>query len=87
MINMTDYEEKASETLSSTMIAVNNIVQNIIRIVFSSPFTCFFLGFLNYFNLTSLYVLLNVKIPYNVYSILKIIYNSINTGMLNYIGC
>ena len=54
--------------------------------VFSSPLTCFFLGFFNYFVLNSLYVLLPIRIPDVIFSELDSVFDSTNTNLISFIG-
>ena len=44
----------------------------------SFPLSVYFLGFLNYFTLSSLYVLLNFPIPEEIYNYLSTIYSEIS---------
>lgn len=55
-------------------------------VVFSSPFTCFFLGFFNYFTLNSLYVLLNIQLPDIIFKELSALYASSNANLLTSFG-
>lgn len=55
-------------------------------VVFSSPFTCFFLGFFNYFTLNSLYVLLNIQLPDIIFKELSSLYASSNANILTSFG-
>lgn len=50
------------------------------------PITIYFLSFLNYFTLSSLYVLLNFPIPEHIYKYLSVVYEQINANMLAMIG-
>jgi hypothetical protein len=52
----------------------------------SMPITVYFLGFVNYFTLSSLYVLLNFPLPEHIYEYLSLIYNQINSNFLAVIG-
>lgn len=46
----------------------------------------YFLGFINYFTLNSLYVLLNFKIPEHVFKHLEGVQNEINSDLLSLTG-
>ena len=48
----------------------------------SLPFSVYFLSFLNYFVLCSLYVLLNFPIPKDLYKYLALLYNKITQNLL-----
>jgi len=52
----------------------------------STPLTFYFLGFLNYFNLCSQYILLNQIIPDQVYYYLNQIYQNLNTNFFSILG-
>ena len=49
--------------MNETLQVTSNITSMIAESASSIPLTIYFLGFLNYFSLTSLYVLLNYRIP------------------------
>lgn len=46
---------------------INLEIKTVFALTFSSPLAVFFLSLFNYFYLSSLYILLNLKIPYSVY--------------------
>ena len=50
------------------------------------PLSIYFLGFLNYFTMCSLYVLLNFKIPEHIFTYLALIYEQINSDILSLFG-
>ena len=52
----------------------------------SVPFSIYFLSFLNYFTLCSLYVLLNFPIPEHIYHYLAYTYSQINRSIFQLIG-
>ena len=52
----------------------------------SIPLSIYFLGFINYFSLSSLYILLNVRIPSNLYDYLEIVYGELNKDILMMFG-
>lgn len=51
-------------------------------ILSSSPLAAFFLGLFNYFTLSSLYVLLNISIPYEVFHYLELLYTSCSCNII-----
>ena len=62
-------------------------ITNKVSVVFSSlPFSIYFLGFLNYFILTSMYVLLNVPIPEQLYKFLALVYGELNKSLFSIVG-
>jgi len=52
-------------------------------VVFSTPVTVFFLSTFNYFTLSSLYILLNIKLPYAVFSYISVLLNSAKINALD----
>lgn len=62
------------------------VLERFNAIVYSSPLTCFFLGFFNYFVLNSLYVLLPIPLPDVIFSELATVFNSTNTNLLTSLG-
>ena len=52
----------------------------------SLPFSVYFLSFLNYFTLSSMYVLLNFPIPKDIYKYLSLIYTKLNEDLLAIFG-
>ena len=63
-----------------------NITNLIATFAVSTPVSIYFLSFINYFSLSSLYVLLNFPIPQHVYEYLAIIYQLINTQIIQSLG-
>ena len=77
-LNMTDAEEEIIGNVNSTMTYSSRITNSMASAVTSFPFAIYFLGFLNYFSLSSLYVLLNFPIPKRVYNVLAMLYKEVN---------
>ena len=50
------------------------------------PLSIYFLGFLNYFTMCSLYVLLNFPIPEHVFNFLGLMYVQVNSDILSAFG-
>ena len=50
------------------------------------PITIYFLGFVNYITLSSLYVLLNFTLPEHIYKYLSFTYSNVNSNILSVIG-
>jgi hypothetical protein len=65
---------------------IQDVLKRFNAVVFSSPLTCFFLGFFNYFVLNSLYVLLPIPLPDLVFNELTSVFNSTNTNLLTSLG-
>jgi hypothetical protein len=64
----------------------SGITSSIISIGTSLPFLIYFLGFINYFTIHSLYVLLNFAIPEQLFLQLSTIYNGVNQNLLQFFG-
>ena len=58
------------ETISEGLEQVNVVVENTFSILFSTPLAIFFISLFNYFNLASIYVLLDIPIPKVVFDYL-----------------
>ena len=63
-----------------------SIMQNITLFILSTPLAIYFIGFINFFTLSSLYILLNFPIPKYVYTYLNVIFSSINSNFLRLLG-
>ena len=50
------------------------------------PLSIYFLSFLNYYAMSSLYILLNFRIPQHVYQYFSVIYRQINEDILKVFG-
>ena len=72
--------------MNETLKVTNNIASMVFEFASSIPLTIYFLGFLNYFSLTSLYVLLNYRIPEQVYFYLADSYIKLNQSLFAYFG-
>ena len=70
--------ELIRDSLNGTTSATNTISKALV----SSPVAIYFLGFLNFVSISSLYVLLNFKIPEKVYKYLSFIYKELGTSFL-----
>lgn len=73
-----------------SMIQANNITTGsttkITSLISSIPISIYFLGFVNYFSMTSLYILLNVKIPSGIFNYLSEAYKELNKDIFNLFG-
>ena len=63
-----------------------SIMQNVSLFILSTPLAIYFIGFINFFTLSSLYILLNFPIPQYVYTYLNVIFNSLNSNFLRLLG-
>jgi hypothetical protein len=84
-------------TLGGAQMAVYNIVNgstdaysdftfNFFSLAKSLPISIYLLGFLNYFTLSSLYVLLNYQLPQQLYEYLSFIYQESSLNFLALVG-
>jgi hypothetical protein len=74
-------QEAASAIINDSLSISTNVTNTINTIASSVPFSIYFLSFLNYFTLSSLYVLLNFPIPEQIYSQLSSLYSQINANL------
>lgn len=68
-------EEIATVKLNSSLNFASGLTNSMATVASSVPFSIFFLGFLNYFTMCSLYVLLNFPLPETLYRYLSLVYN------------
>jgi len=52
----------------------------------STPLTYYFLSFINFINLHSLYILLSINMPTQLYDILTLAYQTSNANLLQITG-
>ena len=62
------------------------VVENSFSFIFSTPLAAFFLSLLNYFTLSSLYVLLDIRIPKIVFNYLEQIFKASSSDMPTQLG-
>jgi len=48
---------------NSLNTASQTVLQKVMLIALSTPFTIYFLGFINFLDFSSLYILLNIRLP------------------------
>jgi hypothetical protein len=63
---------------------VNDVIEKMFTVIFSSPLALQFLSLFNYFMLCSLYVLINMKIPYEVFRYLSLFLTSASGNLLTF---
>ena len=73
-------------TINDSLTITTSVTNIVSTFATSMPITVYFLGFVNYFTLSSLYVLLNFPLPENIYKYLSLIYDQINSNFLAVIG-
>lgn len=76
----------ATVKLNSSLNLASGLTNTMSTVASSVPFSIFFLGFLNYFTMCSLYVLLNFPLPETLYRYLSLVYNEINTNLFAVVG-
>ena len=62
-LELSDMQNQTIDMISSGLRTVGSVVESSFSLIFSSPLAAFFLSLLNYFTLSSMYVLLNIRIP------------------------
>jgi hypothetical protein len=82
----TEEEKAALSAMDGSLAIASDLTTNLASVVVSIPLTIYFLGFLNYFVLCSLYVLLNFPIPEHVYKYLGSLYEDVNGNLFSIIG-
>lgn len=85
-LDLTEGEKTASDNLGSGISLTIDGTQNLALIISSSPFLIYFLGFINFLNICSIYVLLDMTLPYELYFYLKTIFNFINKDIFSVVG-
>ena len=62
------------------------VVKKSFSIIFSSPLAIFFLSLFSYFNIASMYVLLDVKLPKIIFEYLSELFKSCSVDFLSQAG-
>ena len=73
-------------TIEDALKYSSEITATMTNIATSIPIAIYFLGFINYFTMSSLYVLLNFKLPEALYKYLAFSYEQINQEVLGLFG-
>ena len=72
--------------VNNSLLLTSEATTHITTIILSTPISIYFLSFINYYILCSLYVLLNFPIPEQIYRYLSLVYNQINVNLLSLFG-
>ena len=72
--------------MNNSLVFVSEITSTISKVATSLPISIYFLGFLNYFAMSSLYVLLNFPIPEQIYKFLALLYEELNSDFMSIFG-
>lgn len=83
LVNYTDSQHSTLSWITNILTPLNEIVEKIFAILFSSPFTAYFLSLFNYFTLSSYYVLVNIKVPQVVFYYLSRFYYSCTGNIIS----
>lgn len=83
---MDEEQAKAYSAIENSLAVTTSATNLATTFVGSMPMTVYFLGFLNYFTLSSLYVLLNFPLPEHVYKYLSMVYRNVQSNLLTIIG-
>ena len=78
--------EEIFTAANSTLLTVSNITSQLYTVASSIPFSLYFLGFLNYFTMCSLYVFLNFPLPEQVYDVLSFVYKQLSEDLSQSLG-
>lgn len=76
ILNYTDSQNETLSWITNILTPLNQIIEKVFSILFSSPLTAYFLSLFNYFTLSSYYVLVNIKVPQVVFQYLSNFYYS-----------
>ena len=85
-LELSEGQNQTVSMINSGLETANAVVENSFALIFSSPLAAFFLSLLNYFTLSSLYVLLNIRLPKFVFKYLELLYGSCSTDMPSHFG-
>ena len=83
---MSEEESSLTNSIMSSIEATSGVTNWMKTSISSLPVSVFFLSFLNWFTMCSLYVLLNFPLPEQVYQILAFLYEELNSDFLALIG-
>jgi len=85
-LNLTDLASQLNNGAGLGFSYVMSITNKITAVSAATPFTIYFLTFINYFSLAGIYVLINFPIPEQLYGYLTLIYRSVNANIFNLLG-
>ena len=85
-LSYSEAELQAAENMGNILDKIMNIMQNFTLFILSTPLAIYFIGFINFFTLSSLYILINFPIPQQVYTYLNTIFESLNSNFLRLMG-
>ena len=83
---MSENEKKAYDIIDKALMFTTNATSYINSVASSAPLSIYFLSFINYFTLSSIYVLLNFPIPEALYQYLALVYKELNSSILSIFG-
>jgi hypothetical protein len=86
IVNYSEFQNTTLKSIGEVITTFDSIIDNTFSLIFSTPLTTFFLGTLNFFALTSLYIFLNINLPYPVYFYFSEIYKSCQVTILDQFG-
>ena len=81
-----DIQQSTYEIINKSLEFTANTTSMITSMASSTPTSIYFLSFLNYFTLCSLYVLLNFRIPQHLFNYFSVIYSSVNEDIFCMFG-
>lgn len=69
--------------MGDQLAVVNVVIEKSFSVIFSTPLAIYFFSVFNYFTLSSLYVLLNIRIPEAVFSYLSLLEKACQSDILS----
>jgi hypothetical protein len=82
-LNYTNAQNETLSWISDKLIGLNSIVEKGFSIIFSSPLAAYFLSLFNYFTLSTLYVIVNIRLPWIVFYYLSLFYQACTGNIIS----
>ena len=86
VLELDDKEKAAYQIINKSLEVTIEATSAISAVASSTPTSVYFLSFLNYFTLSSLYVLLNFPMPKHIYLCFAQVYKSMNENIFALFG-
>jgi hypothetical protein len=85
-LDLSPGQARVSGYLNDSMAISTNVTNTLNTVISSMPFSVYFLSFLNYFTMSSLYALLNLPIPEQTYRHLSELYKDVSVNIFELLG-
>ena len=82
-LNMGALEGQATAAVADGLTSTTSLLDKVILLALSNPFTYYFLTFVNFFTLSSYYVLLDMPMPRQLYEHLSKFYREVNSNVIS----